>query len=70
MFFGNVLIMDAIADWTYEGGQTESKLGYSVSDAGDINQDGFHDVIVGQPLYDNGALTRVVFYYLMAIIQV
>ena len=47
--------MDAIADWTYEGGQTESKLGYSVSDAGDINQDGFHDVIVGQPLYDNGS---------------
>ena len=55
LFFGNVLIMDAIADWTYEGGQTESKLGYSVSDAGDINQDGFHDVIVGQPLYDNGS---------------
>ena len=40
--------------WTVEGNQTEANLGYSVGTAGDVNGDGYSDVVVGAPGYDNG----------------
>lgn len=36
-------------------GQTDAKIGYSVASAGDVNNDGYSDIIVGAPLYDNGS---------------
>jgi hypothetical protein len=41
------------ADWTAEGNQNNAQFGYSVATAGDINGDGFSDVIVGAYRYDN-----------------
>lgn len=38
--------------WRVLGSQTGSLLGSSVASAGDVNGDGFADVIVGAPLYD------------------
>jgi len=40
--------------WSQEGGQTNAEFGYSVSTAGDVNGDGFSDIIVAAPTYDNG----------------
>ncbi|MEZ4824330.1 MAG: integrin alpha [Ignavibacteria bacterium] len=52
-------------DWTAEGDQTNSNFGYSVASAGDVNNDGFSDVIIGAPYYTNGELLegRVFVYY-------
>ncbi|MBV6478441.1 MAG: hypothetical protein HGGPFJEG_01196 [Ignavibacteria bacterium] len=40
--------------WTYENNQTSSAFGYSVATAGDVNGDGYSDVIAGSPYFDNG----------------
>jgi len=40
--------------WTKDGGQATANFGYSVATAGDVNGDGYSDVIVGAPNYDNG----------------
>ncbi|HZM71465.1 MAG TPA: integrin alpha, partial [Candidatus Cryosericum sp.] len=42
--------------WSVDGGQSSADLGWSVSTAGDVNGDGFSDVILGAYLYDNGQL--------------
>ena len=43
--------LSIIANWVYDSGQLGSELGYSVGTAGDVNGDGYDDVLVGAPLY-------------------
>jgi hypothetical protein len=40
--------------WVAQGNQASALFGSSVSGAGDVNGDGYDDVIVGAPQYDNG----------------
>ncbi|MGC9025868.1 MAG: FG-GAP-like repeat-containing protein, partial [Chloroflexia bacterium] len=42
------------ADWTAEGNQAGAYFGASAGAAGDVNGDGYDDVIIGAPDYDHG----------------
>ncbi len=42
------------ADWTLDGTQEGSELGTAVATAGDVNGDGYSDVLVAAPYFDNG----------------
>lgn len=50
--------------WTIEGNQANAFFGVAVSTAGDVNKDGYADIIVGANYYDNGETNegRIVIY--------
>ena len=52
-------------DWTAEGDQASAYFGISAGTAGDVNGDGYADVIVGADSYDNGQANegRAYVYY-------
>jgi hypothetical protein len=46
--------LPATPQWTGEGDQEGAQYGYACHTAGDVNGDGFSDIIVGAPRYDHG----------------
>lgn len=53
VFFGSSNGLPQNPTWWATSGQYLAHLGFSVSTAGDVNGDGFSDIIAGAPDYDN-----------------
>jgi hypothetical protein len=58
LFLGSATGIQASASWTYTGQDLTNLFGMSVAGAGDVNGDGYADVIVGAKWYTGGGLTR------------
>ncbi|MEM9273742.1 MAG: cadherin domain-containing protein [Cyanobacteria bacterium P01_F01_bin.143] len=56
IYLEDIASADNTQGFVINGSQTEAYTGYSVSTAGDINNDGYGDLIVGAPKADGGAV--------------
>lgn len=54
LFYGGADGIEAAPGWARFGGQANAALGAAVAGAGDVNDDGYGDVLLGAPRYDLG----------------
>lgn len=54
LFMGSASGPSLTPNWQAEGNQAYAEYGQSVASAGDVNKDGFDDVLVGAPWYSHG----------------
>jgi hypothetical protein len=54
LYLGSAAGLSVVPDWRAEGNQESSNFGSSVAAAGDMNRDGYEDILVGAESYTNG----------------
>jgi len=62
LYYGSSSGASTSADWTYECNQANASLGVAASTAGDVNNDGYEDVLFSAHLYDNGNTNEGIVY--------
>ncbi len=55
VYYGSARGLSTVANWTAQGSQAGANFGYSVGTAGDVNKEGFSDIIIGAPDVDNSS---------------
>lgn len=65
LFSGSTTGLSTTPDWMIQGGVADESLGMSIASAGDVNNDGYGDVIVGAPWasYPEGHEGRAYVFY-------
>jgi hypothetical protein len=58
VYHGSAAGLATIPAWTVESNQVDSRFGHAVATAGDVNGDGYSDVMVGSEFYANGESTE------------
>lgn len=53
LYFGSPSGLQDAADWAFISPTKDSQFGYAVSGVGDVNGDGFDDVLIGANIYKN-----------------
>ncbi len=54
LYLGSATGPSTTAAWTRVGEQQNGQLGASVAGAGDVDRNGYHDIVIGEPEYQNG----------------
>jgi len=54
LYMGSPSGVNSTPAWTGEGGQENARFGAAVASAGDVNGDGYDDVVIGAHGFDNG----------------
>jgi len=62
VYWGSVFGLTTAEMTTIENNQSESYLGNQVAGAGDVNNDGYDDIIIAAPNFDNGQTDEGVVY--------
>jgi len=62
VYYGGPLGPNLMPDWRFDGPDRESLLGTSVAGAGDVNGDGYDDVLVGVPCFQPDGQSAVLLF--------
>ncbi|MEZ5013299.1 MAG: FG-GAP-like repeat-containing protein [Chitinophagales bacterium] len=64
MYYGAADTVSHTPFWTFESNQIGGRAGYSIATKGDFNGDGYNDLLIGAPFFDNGEVDEgVVFVF-------
>lgn len=59
LYLGGPGNLSQTAGWTYQGEAADQNLGFAIAPAGDVNGDGFGDILIGAPYFDVGGNANV-----------